>query len=162
MDSNQQKIKMFKNLIKINQPQQKKMKLILTRLYNNILKQIKIREKIYYKQIYQISVLNTLNNTHITLLQYKNKYVITKASSGSTGYKRLEKSTKFAAYKTALKVIKKAKKRGIIYAIIKLKGQGRSFKTIRNILNKNFKTIYLIDNNKYAHNGCKLRKKPRK
>lgn len=163
MDTIRQEIKIFKNLLITNlTDNSKKMKTIINKLNINIQKQIKIREKIYYKNIYQISVLNTSNNTHVNLMQYKNKYVIAKASAGSTGYKRLEKSTKFAAYKTTLKIIKKAKKKGIIYAIIKIKGYGRSFKTIKNILNKNFKTIYMIDNNKYPHNGCKLRKKPRK
>lgn len=162
MGTSKQQIVFLKNLLNKKYKQKKKMRIILYKLYKNIQKATKIREKIYYKNIYQISVLNTSNNTHITLMQYKTKYVIAKASSGSTGYKRLEKSTKFAAYKTALKIVKKAKKRGILYAIIKIKGQGRSFKTIRNLLNKNFKTIYLLDNNKYAHNGCKLRKKARK
>lgn len=140
----------------------KKMRIVRKHIRKKLKFFSKILEKIYYKYIYQISILNTENNTHVSLMKIKNSYVIAKTSAGASGYKRLEKSTRYATYKTTLRIIKIAKKQGVVYTVIKLKGFGKHYKTLKNLLNKNFKIIYLLDDNKYSHNGCKIRKKPRK
>jgi len=116
-------------------------------------------EKLYYKPIYQVNVLATHNNTHVSIMNYKTHYVLAKASAGSTGFKRLTKSTPYAAYRTTLKVIKKARKKGVVNTVIKIKGVSRSKKRILRVLKKNFRVLFLIDNNNYSHNGCKLKKK---
>jgi ribosomal protein S11 len=159
---NKNELNIYLNKILEQKKAAKKMSNVQSHIQKKLIIFSKLLEKIYYKYIYQLSILNTENNTHVSLMKIKNSHVIAKTSAGASGYKRLEKSTRYATYKTTLRIIKIAKKQGVIYTIVKLKGFGKHYKTLKSLLNKNFKIIYLLDNNKYSHNGCKIRKKPRK
>jgi ribosomal protein S11 len=121
----------------------------------------RILQKLTAYRIFIIKYFCTFNNTHISIHTPEDR-LISSTSVGAEGYKRLQKSTKFATFKTSIVMIKKLKKFRVKYVKIYVKGLGYFKKTVYRILQRNFKIVYTLDVNKYAHNGCKLRKKARK
>jgi len=129
---------------------------------NNVQKIFHKLKKINAYRIFIVKYLTTFNNSHISIHTPDNTMLYT-LSSGVAGFKRLQKSTKFATFKTTLQIVKKLKKTyKVKYIKVYIKGLGRYKKTIFNVLKQNFKIVYVVDNNKYKHNGCKLKKKARK
>ena len=122
---------------------------------------IKKLKKITASKVFKIKYLCTYNNTHISVHTYNNT-MIKSLSVGAAGFSNLEKTTRYATFKTTIKILKFLKRKHIKYINVYPKGLGFYKKLIYNILNSNFYVVNLIDSTKYKHNGCKLKKKARK
>lgn len=121
------------------------------------LKSLKQIKKIKYKLYIHV----TANNTIYTLTNINNKTIF----NYSTGkqYKKSKKSTKHAIYTVATYIGKMLKRRNINNIGLYVKGYGNAKKAIISAIRKNeINILQMFDNNPKPHNGCRLRKKPRK
>lgn len=109
-------------------------------------------------ELYRIYLNLTLNNTIITITDFKGN-VILWSSAGNNGFRGASKKTSFAIQTTILTVIDKAKKLGIINIILYIK---RVDQTLESLL-KLFESSYLIilqikEITPISFNGCRLSK----
>jgi len=133
-------------------------KRFLTKLEKKKSDNIKKLKKITASKIFKIKYLCTYNNTHISIHTHNN-IMLKSLSVGAAGFSNLEKTTRYATFKTTIKILKFLKKKHVKYINLYPKGLGFYKKLIYNILNNNFFIVNLIDSTKYKHNGCKLKKK---
>lgn len=103
----------------------------------------------------------SFNNTLITITDLGGN-VICWSSAGIQGFKGSRKSTPYAAQLTGGDVIKKASNFGVKALDIHVKGVGSGRENaLRALADSGLKIIYIKDETKIPHNGCRPPKKRR-
>jgi small subunit ribosomal protein S11 len=103
----------------------------------------------------------SFNNTLITISDLSGN-VVCWSSAGMQGFKGSRKSTPYAAQLTGDDILKKASNFGVKSLDIHVKGVGSGRENaLRALANSGLKIIYIKDETKIPHNGCRPPKKRR-
>jgi len=112
------------------------------------------------RQIINISIKSTSNNTILQATGQKNKSII--LSTGMLGFKGSKRSTPYAAQQTAELLAEKLIENKILEVNLFFKGFGKGKKSIlKGLLKKQIKIVKYIDKTQKIHNGCRRKKKRR-
>lgn len=106
-------------------------------------------------------IQSSLNNTIITITDSKG-HIKVWCSSGCVGFKGSKRSTNYAAQATAEKAAASAKKHGIKFVKVRIKGLGYGKESsLRGLQIAGLKITHLWDVTPIPHNGCRPPKKRR-
>lgn len=123
----------------------------------------KVTKKKVKKVVTKANVVinSSYNNTLITICDLSGN-VISHSSPGMIGHKGSRKSTAYAATKAAEDAVEKAKKVGVVQAVVMVKGSGMGRQAaVKGLRSAGLKIRTLMDTTPIAHGGCIPRKKPR-
>jgi len=112
------------------------------------------------KQIINISINSTLNNTILQVTGQKDKSRI--ISPGMLGFKGSKRSTPYAAQQTAELLAENLIENKILEVNLFFKGFGKGKKSIlKGLLKKQMKIVKYVDKTQKIHNGCRRKKRRR-
>ena len=112
------------------------------------------------KQIINISIKSTTNNTILQATGGKDKNII--LSPGMLGFKGSKRSTQHAAQQTAELLAEKLIENKILEVNLFFKGLGRGKKSVlKGLMKKQIRIVKYVDKTQKIHNGCRRKKKRR-
>ena len=109
-----------------------------------------------------VHINSTLTNTFITITNKKGD-VKFRTTAGACGFKASRRSTKHAALIAGILIGRKAKRKGIRYVVVYVKGLGRGKQSsVKGLYKSGLRPTFLYDMTPIPFNGCQLRKPKRK
>jgi|UniRef100_A0A7C5YUB5 small subunit ribosomal protein S11 len=109
----------------------------------------------------RVYINSTFNNTIVTVTDEKGE-VLSWSSGGVIGFSGTKKGTPLAASKASMDALEKAKKYGLKEVEVYVKGIGPGKETaVKALANTGVRVLLLKDANRFPHNGCRPRKRPR-